>query len=127
MGEWPRCAVCDVRSPDHVLGCAAFACRGADLIKAERWRQIQDEEWTPDHDDDHDACELSQAATAYVFHTVGQVNGLCVPEEEFDVPSWWPWHMNWWKPSDDPIRNLVKAGALIAAEIDRLQRAKVSS
>ena len=36
---------------------------------------------------------------------------------------YWPWDMKWWKPSDeDPIRNLVKAGALIAAEIDRLQR-----
>lgn len=28
----------------------------------------------------------------------------------------------WWKPSDDPIRNLVKVSALIAAEIDRLKR-----
>jgi hypothetical protein len=34
----------------------------------------------------------------------------------------WPWDQDWWKPSPDPIRNLVKAGALIAAEIDRLQR-----
>lgn len=36
----------------------------------------------------------------------------------------WPWDENWWKPSLDPIRNLVKAGALLAAEIDRLQRSK---
>lgn len=34
----------------------------------------------------------------------------------------WPWDEEWWKPSEDPVRNLVKAGALIAAEIDRLQR-----
>ena len=34
----------------------------------------------------------------------------------------WPWSDKWWKPSDDPVRNLVKAGALLAAEIDRLQR-----
>jgi hypothetical protein len=32
----------------------------------------------------------------------------------------WPWEPEGWKPSDDPIRNLVKAGSLIAAEIDRL-------
>jgi hypothetical protein len=38
------------------------------------------------------------------------------------VPSSWPWDYDWWKPSDDPIRNLTKAGALIAAEIDRLNR-----
>jgi len=36
----------------------------------------------------------------------------------------WPWEREAWKPSEDPIRNLVKAGALIAAEIDRLQRLK---
>lgn len=44
------------------------------------------------------------------------------PGETPDRSSDWPWHSSWWKPSDDPIRNLVKAGALIAAEIDRLQR-----
>jgi len=35
----------------------------------------------------------------------------------------WPWGKEWWKPSDRR-RDLVKAGALIAAEIDRLDRAK---
>lgn len=35
----------------------------------------------------------------------------------------WPWDKSWWKPTpDDRIRELIKAGALIAAEIDRLQR-----
>ncbi len=34
----------------------------------------------------------------------------------------WPWDEEWWKPDNDAVRNLAKAGALIAAEIDRLQR-----
>lgn len=35
----------------------------------------------------------------------------------------WPFSQEWWKPTpDDRIRELAKAGALIAAEIDRLQR-----
>ena len=34
----------------------------------------------------------------------------------------WPWDDEWWNPSPDPITNLVKAGALIAAEIDRQER-----
>ena len=52
------------------------------------------------------------------------------PDEEGDEngkvrPCWdWPWAKKWWKPSDDPVRNLVKAGALIAAEIDRLESLK---
>jgi len=34
-----------------------------------------------------------------------------------------PFDEEWWKPSpDDPVWQLVKAGALIAAEIDRLRR-----
>ena len=36
----------------------------------------------------------------------------------------WPFEDAAWKPSHDPVKNLVKAGALIAAEIDRLQRQK---
>lgn len=38
------------------------------------------------------------------------------------LPLHWPWDSRWWKPTpDDRIRELAKAGALIAAEIDRLQ------
>lgn len=96
---------------------------GADLIAAERRRQIEAEGWTPEHDDEHDGCELTQAAVAYAFQAVDQVNGACWPDE---IGLFWPWDRSWWKSSDDPIRNLVKAGALIAAEIDRLKRAEAS-
>lgn len=115
----PRCAVCDARAPDHAVGCAAFACRGADLIKAERRRQIQEEGWTPEHDDEHVHVELPSAAACYIDAARAQAVGLHLANPS----SLWPWDASWWKPSDDPIRNLVKAGALIAAEIDRLHRA----
>ena len=37
----------------------------------------------------------------------------------------WPWREGEWKPTpDDRVRDLAKAGALIAAEIDRIQRAR---
>jgi hypothetical protein len=37
----------------------------------------------------------------------------------------WPWDRAWWKPSpNNRIRDMEKAGALIAAEIDRLQRSQ---
>lgn len=38
------------------------------------------------------------------------------------VPKDWPWDPKWWKPSENRIRDLVKAGALICAEIDRIWR-----
>lgn len=102
---------------------------GAEMIAVERQRQIEVEGWTPEHDDEHTNAELGTAGVGYAMFAVEQIaltaNGEAMPDEAYDTPpseACWPWHPDWWKPSDDPIRNLVKAGALIAAEIDRLQR-----
>lgn len=92
---------------------------GAELIAAERARQVSEERWTADHDDVHDAGELIDAAIAYAESAGMQIRGNCGWDSE---PGCWPWLTEWWKPTADPIRNLIKAGALIAAEIDRLQR-----
>lgn len=86
---------------------------GAQLIALERARQKKIEGWTPEHDDAHEAEEMLQAAICYCAHAATYEINLS------DVP--WPWAQEWWKPSN-PIRDLTKAGALIAAEIDRLQR-----
>lgn len=96
---------------------------GAERIAAERLRQINTEGWTDTHDNHHDACEMAMAASAYIYWAVGEANGVCWPDDEPAVPSGWPWGAEWFKPGGDPVRALVKAGALIAAEIDRLQRA----
>lgn len=87
---------------------------GALRILMERQRQVDAEGWTPEHDDQHDSGQLMHAAECYLAMAMGGLDGT----------HYWPWHDDWWKPSDDPIRNLEKAGALIAAEIDRLQRAR---
>lgn len=92
---------------------------GAQLILRERLRQIQKEGWTKEHDDAHVGNELLGAARAYAlvaYHP--NIFGEDFPPTSF--PS--KWDKKWWKPSKDPKRNLVKAGALIAAEIDRLLR-----
>lgn len=88
---------------------------GIERIATERQRQIDREGWTPEHDDEHVDCALIAAAVAYA--TASDCHADLSVAEGF-----WPWNLDWWKPSDDPIRNLEKAGALIAAEIDRLQR-----
>lgn len=59
------------------------------------------------------------AAIAYTTAARYAAAGLPVHSSSPD----WPWDEEWWKPSLDPIRNLEKAGALIAAEIDRLEAA----
>lgn len=89
---------------------------GAELIAAERQRQIEQEGWTPEHDDKHATGALKKAAYAYLAY------GECPRYPTGSPPACWPWSAEWWKPSYDPARNLVKVGALIAAEIDRLKR-----
>lgn len=78
---------------------------GAELIAAERQRQIDVEGWTPEHDREHGRGELAQAAAAYA-----------VPAHASYL---WPWRFAGFKRAGR-VRELVKAGALIAAEIDRL-------
>lgn len=100
---------------------------GTELIAEERQRQIESEGWTAEHDDEHNESELAGAALCYTAHAIHQINcpnAAPLSVEMYTSTSWslWPWDKAWFKPSPDPIRNLVKAGALIAAEINRLQR-----
>lgn len=89
---------------------------GIALMAAERERQVTQEGWTPDHDAQHSDGELQIAAWAYLTESGAFAGeGRCGDEP----PEAWPWAPHFWKPSDH-VRNLVKAGALIAAEIDRL-------
>jgi hypothetical protein len=97
---------------------------GIERIAAERKRQIEVEGFTAEHDDQWEAGELAQAALCYCMEPPD-------PEEilygvvEASVPDEWPWDSSWWKSTpENRIRELEKAGALIAAEIDRLLRAK---
>lgn len=103
---------------------------GITLIAAERLRQISDEKWTPEHDDAHIWGELAKAAACYavgervkVFRGFIPDDPSCPFPERPRVHALWPWEISWWKPRDQ-FANLVKAGALIAAELDRLLRAK---
>lgn len=89
---------------------------GVSMIADERRRQITVEGWTPEHDDDHDDGALILAAECYASS----------PATRADVPAGWPWSEDCWKPGDDSPRgriwDLRRAGALIAAEIDRQLR-----
>lgn len=105
------------------------------MIAEERARQLSQEGWTPEHDDRHTIGELCSAAGAYLFAGDCLANAKnfndkyqCTPEsltlEVLDGGGSvaWPWEAEWFKVDADPVRNLVKCGALVAAEIDRLLR-----
>lgn len=113
-----------------------------DDIKRERERQKSVEGWTIEHDDLHRSGQMARAAATYAlqstlgdplrtfeievgggtqmfkrkFFTVGTINiGYLL----------WPWEGAWWKPTT-PRRDLIKAAALIVAEIERLDRAEAA-
>ncbi len=91
---------------------------GAELIAVERERQVAAEGWTAEHDDTHGATNgLAQAAASYAKEA-----WMPLTASHRSPPLEWPWEPERWKPSGDPVRDLVKAGALIAAEIDRRLR-----
>lgn len=96
------------------LEARAFNPAILDVI-AERQRQQSVEGWMPEHDDEHCNGELAMAAVCYINET-GTVN------RNGGKPWGWPWDASWWKPNARR-RNLVKAGALILAEIERIDRA----
>lgn len=96
---------------------------GIELIAKERQRQIEKEGYTHQNDDKHKRTELIQAAMCYIHIAYNRALGAKALIDVQDVPLMWPWRKEFWKPTpDDRIRELTKAGALIAAEIDRLQR-----
>lgn len=119
---------------------------GISLIAAERKRQVDAEGWDATHDDEHGKGEMALAAAVYAWPAPRPV----------DVKKAWPWERSWFKltlAEGEPkrcgcrsvgeyehcatiperawrrarIHDLTKAGALIAAEIDRLNRASTPS
>lgn len=98
------------------------------IIKAfeERLRQINEEGFTAERDDQYSSGEMATAAGCYALISSypGERYGALGKDSPFSSPSLWPWASRWWKPSPNPQRNIIKAMALLAAEYDRLERAK---
>jgi|ERR1041385_2674586 hypothetical protein len=121
------------------VACSAVL-NGVELIRLERVRQITKEGWTTKHDDGHTDGELAIAGACYAVgskrtHVRRMLNSARGMEDAGYIYDYskakpeqisWPWEAEWYKPGKDRIRQLVKAGALIAAEIDRLKRASAS-
>ncbi|MEQ0366915.1 ead/Ea22-like family protein [Klebsiella sp. JB_Kp042] len=111
--EGVRRMVADYRQRIAELESRAVTAAAADVL-AERKRQVTAEGWTPGHDDEYEHGELADAAGCYALSS-----------ELFDCagepPRPWLWPDEWWKPTNRR-RDLVKAGALILAEIERLDR-----
>lgn len=88
-------------------------------VLAERRRQIDVEGWTSEHDDAHASGGMAYAAACYALAGTGPtVNEI----DLMRLWRWTRWSEEWFKPKGGR-RNLVRAAALILAEIERLDRA----
>ncbi|HLD89410.1 MAG TPA: hypothetical protein VI911_00060 [Patescibacteria group bacterium] len=84
---------------------------GIELIAIERQEQIEKHGFDKDHDEEMINGELIDAA---VYLLTGEINYL---------PKSWDekWHLKFRSKFSNEIESLKVAGALIAAEIDRIQ------
>lgn len=107
---------------------------GIELIADERKRQIESEGYSINHDLEHDARELVHAAITYARSSdLSLYSETFKPDDNWhetnepfyrkEVKCGWPWEEKFFKPTT-PLRDLVKAGALIAAAIDRINAKK---
>lgn len=88
-------------------------------ILIERGRQIQVEGYTPEQDDSAYAHgELAWAAAAY---SVCAGSEISFPGQGKYCPNVWPWNRQWFKPAT-ARRMLIKAAALIVAQIEQIDR-----
>jgi hypothetical protein len=101
-----------------------------DDIAAERRRQVEVENWSEGHDNRHQRGEMADAAACYAaggmtFRAV-RVTAARGRYKHDRLVDLWPWASKWWKPKNKR-RDLIRAGALIVAEIERLDRAAASA
>ena len=102
-------------------------------IGAERERQLKEKNYTRAHDDDHDAGELAHAAATYtilsaerkdrrkdIMELVEESDDKGLKEYKREL-RFWPWPINWLR-LEERREDLIKAAALIVAEIERLDR-----
>jgi len=103
------------RTPFDELFSSRYPGTGSGVlyIANERYRQILEKGYDAANDDKQTDGKMAFAAITYAM-----------PEncrkELADV--FWPWDKKDFHPSHDQLKNLIKAGALIAAEIDRRLR-----
>ncbi|MCU4590009.1 hypothetical protein KTJ20_14905 [Acinetobacter ursingii] len=123
---WLRCAESKQVEIDLLKAQLVEYSKAALDVIGERNRQIEQEHYSIEHDDSYQNNELPRAAASYVNNVVSRgwvFNSVYGPEayQSEEVPDLWPWSDEHWKPKN-PRRDLVKAAALIIAEIDRMDR-----
>ena len=93
----------------------AQRCEAAVDVLKERCRQVEEEGYAPESDDGYTDYQLPRAAICYAIKAAG------LPSHRATL--YWPFPAPAFKPTERRA-NLVKAAALLLAEIERLDRAE---
>jgi hypothetical protein len=96
-----------------------------DDVVTERLRQVDSEGFGPAHDDRYHNWELARAGVCYATVATHKDRTRKESAKRAFAPGTWPWHLDWWKPKDRR-RDLVRAAALLIAEIERMDRAELA-
>lgn len=104
----PRGVFAAMGSPDWFT--YAESTRIMEQVSDERFRQIFQLGFTATHDDCHSLGQLIECAIAYA----NNARGILTKGRSEDAP--------WFQPSDTPERDLIKAAALLMAEVERRRR-----
>lgn len=109
------------KAAGHMVGAPLLSTAAQDVL-AERNRQITAEGWTPAHDDEHACDEIAAFASFYAMPPAARewdASSTGYGETLGEAIKPYDWHAK----TGGRRRELVKAGALILAEIERLDRA----
>jgi hypothetical protein len=130
------CFITDMGVPEELLfflwqhSRSVATTQAARDVLAERQRQVTVEGFTAQSDDTYDDGTLSSAAVAYASYAADMIHPFSLGDGDRDregrPPLSWPWARGWWKPVS-PRRALVKAAALLLAEIEKLDRKAVKN
>ncbi|MGL5716924.1 MAG: hypothetical protein ACRCX2_28165 [Paraclostridium sp.] len=95
---------------------------GIELISEERQRQIE-KGYSKEHDAERIGGHMALMAAVYAIPPAAR----SYQYNDTRLPKLWPIGYGTYSPNSDRIVELQKAGALIAAEIDRIQNKRTSA
>jgi len=118
--EWHEALIARRQEKADLLRLASISPY-AQMFSDERQRQITEEGWTPEHDDEHVNGELADMAACYATARLDVTLGGVNPLEIYPENRGFKWFK---KAKHDRKRQLIIAGALLIAELERLERAE---
>jgi hypothetical protein len=95
-------------------------------VVAERFRQMEQEGWSTEHDDEHRHGDLARAGACYLLEFALRKDDTQLARDLRPmIGRLWPWHREWWKPrKEEPRRDVVRGVALAIAEGEKFDRLK---